>query len=181
MSNFDKIIHADGVDQQSRLFPALREGYFNVDEMSFEDLVELSVDFASSLSYYNKELRKVGDWRSFLTSNEIVIMALIINKDIKQLINEVRKSLKKSESLSLRLIFELVVESDKWLTDLRRSRSTPCQELTAAIERVIRNTMAVAVHDIGRINFNLAVGNVFSLKNLYQNRILDPNWGGSRF
>ena len=92
MSNFDTIIHADGVDQRNRLFPALREGYFNVDEMSFEDLVELSVDFASNLSFYNKELRKVGDWRSFLTSNEIVIMALIINKDIKQPINEIRKS-----------------------------------------------------------------------------------------
>ena len=159
MSNFDTIIHADGVDQKNRLFPALREGYFNVDEMSFEDLVELSVDFASNLSFYNKELRKVGDWRSFLTSNEIVIMALIINKDIKQPINEIRKSLKESESLSLRLAFKLVVEIDKWLTDLRRSRSTPGQELTAVIERVIRNTMTVSVHDIGRINFNLAPEN----------------------
>ena len=72
MSNFDTIIHADGVDQQNRLFSALREGYFNVDEMSFEDLVELSVDFASNLSFYNKELRKVGDWRSFLTSLSLI-------------------------------------------------------------------------------------------------------------
>ena len=56
MSNFDTIIHADGVDRQNRLIPALREGYFNVDEMSFEDLVELSVDFASNLSYYNLSL-----------------------------------------------------------------------------------------------------------------------------
>ena len=159
MSNFDTIIHADGVDQQNRLFPALREGYFNVDEMSFEDLVELSVDFASNLSYYNKELRKVGDWRSFLTSNEIVIMALIINKDIKQQINAIRRSLKESESLSLRLVFKVVAEIDKWLTDLRRSRSIPGQELTVEIERVIRNTMAVAAHDIGRINFSLALGN----------------------
>ena len=159
MSNFDTIIHADGVDRQNRLIPALREGYFNVDEMSFEDLVELSVDFASNLSYYNKDLRIVGDWGPFLTSNEIVIMALILNKNIKQSINQIRKSLKESESLSLRLIFKFVVEIDKWLTDLRRSRSTPGQELTSAIERVIRNTMSVAVHDLGRINFNLAPEN----------------------
>ena len=159
MSSFDKIIHADGVDRQNRLIPALREGYFNVDEMSFEDLVELSVDFASNLSYYNKDLKIVGDWGPFLTSNEIVIMALIINKNIKQSINQIRKGLKESESLSLRLIFKFVVEIDKWLTDLRRSRSTPGQELTSAIERVIRNTMSVAVHDIGRINFNLALEN----------------------
>ena len=125
MSNFDTIIHADGVDQQNRLFPALREGYFNVDEMSFEDLVELSVDFASSLSYYNKELRKVGDWRSFLTSNEIVIMALIINKDIKQQINAIRRSLKESESLSLRLVFKVVAEIDKWLTCLLYTSPSP--------------------------------------------------------
>ena len=107
----------------------------------------------------NKDLRIVGDWGPFLTSNEIVIMALILNKNIKQSINQIRKSLKESGKPFLRLIFKFVVEIDKWLTDLRRSRSTPGQELTSAIERVIRNTMSVAVHDIGRINFNLALEN----------------------
>tara|TARA_B100001250_G_scaffold71778_1_gene58088 strand:+ start:2393 stop:6508 length:4116 start_codon:yes stop_codon:yes gene_type:complete len=151
MSELNKAVNTDGIDRKDRLLPALQEGYFNVDEMSFEDLVEISVDFASHLTYYNKDLKAVGNWSSFLASNEIVIMALIINKDFEKLGNEFRNHLKDSEALSLKTIFKLIVEVNAWLEDLRRSNSVPAQELTAAFERIILNGLLENLHNLGMI------------------------------
>ena len=89
-SHFDKDRTLNGVEQDQRLLPALEESYFNVDEMSFEDLLTLSVEFASSLTYYNASLKPAGDWKSFLASNEIVIMACIINKNIDEMRRQVQ-------------------------------------------------------------------------------------------
>jgi len=84
----------NGVRQNERLLPALEEGYFNVDEMSFEDLLTASVEFASSLTYYNSNLQPSGDWKAFLASNEIIIMACIINKNV----DELRRSVQPQQS-----------------------------------------------------------------------------------
>ena len=50
MSTTGSLINFKGAAQEQRLLPALVEGYFSVDEMSFEDLLTVSVEFASSLT-----------------------------------------------------------------------------------------------------------------------------------
>ncbi|MFT5321961.1 MAG: hypothetical protein ACI934_002123, partial [Pseudohongiellaceae bacterium] len=146
-SNNSKII--SGVEQDQRLLPALEEGYFNVDEMSFEDLLSASVEFASSLNYYNANLQVSGDWRSFLASNEIAIMALIINKDVEMLRKKfLTPGNKQLEALTFMLI-ELLMEFDRWLVDLKRSSSFPARELSAKFELVIHGPLIEEAHNLG--------------------------------
>jgi hypothetical protein len=125
MSNSIDIKTLNGVEQNARLLPALEQGYFNVDEMSFEDLLTASVDFASSLTYYNSSLQPSGDWKSFLAANEIVIMAGIINKDVDELRKRLQLPANQNAAILLGFVFDAVSELDGWLKDLARSNSAP--------------------------------------------------------
>lgn len=138
----------NGVEQNQRLLPALEDGYFNVDEMSFEDLLSLSVEFASSLTFYNSELKPTGDWKAFLASNEIVIMASIINKDVDAMRRFVQSPDNRDPSILSKAIFELVLDFDKWIFDLQRSSSDPAHELVLKLNSIIRSTLREELHTI---------------------------------
>lgn len=141
MTGSGKLQSLEGVDQSRRLLPALAEGYFNVDEMTFEDLITASVEFAAQLKYYNTSNQASGDWRSFLAANEIVIMALIINKDSDALRREFNDKQASSPRQRAEFILGLIAEIDGWLSDLRRSDSAPARDLSAKLEIIIRNTL----------------------------------------
>jgi hypothetical protein len=48
----DEVIK-DGTSQEDRTMPALDEGYINVDEMSFSDLLAMAADYARILKFYD--------------------------------------------------------------------------------------------------------------------------------
>lgn len=130
-----------GTDQRQRMLPALEEGYFNVDEMSFEDLVSASVEFAAQLKYYNSSCLPSGDWRDFLATNEIVIMALIISKDLAVIRDRFRDQSNTRPEILSSLLADLVSELNTWLLDLQRSNSQPARELVTRFEGLIRNSL----------------------------------------
>lgn len=148
-SHFDKDRTLNGVEQDQRLLPALEESYFNVDEMSFEDLLTLSVEFASSLTYYNASLKPAGDWKSFLASNEIVIMACIINKNIDEMRRQVQMPENRGALALSRIVVEAIRELDRWLGDLQRSSSAPAKELVVKLNSIIRSSLLEELHNIG--------------------------------
>ncbi len=148
ISNYNRAQIRNGVEQNQRLLPALEEGYFNVDEMSFEDLLTLSVEFASSLTFYNSELQPSGDWKAFLASNEIVIMANIINKDVDAMRRFIQTPENRQAAILSKTIFELVLEFDKWIVDLQRSNSDPAHELVLKLNSMIRSTLREELHTI---------------------------------
>lgn len=136
-----KITALPGVDQSERLPLALEEGYFNVDEMTFEDLISASVEFAGELKFYNSNYQVSGDWREFLAANEIVIMALIINKDTNSLRDRFRYARNSSPITLINMLGELVAELDKWLADLARSSSEPARSLVTRIENTVEASL----------------------------------------
>lgn len=73
-----KLIIRDGTSQDDRLLPALREGYINVDEMRFEDLLSMASEYAGLLKYPDSANRPAGDWRAFFESDEACILASIL-------------------------------------------------------------------------------------------------------
>ncbi|MFT4861924.1 MAG: hypothetical protein ACI95C_001136 [Pseudohongiellaceae bacterium] len=146
MSNSIDIKTLNGVEQNARLLPALEQGYFNVDEMSFEDLLTASVDFASSLTYYNSSLQPSGDWKSFLAANEIVIMAGIINKDVDELRKRLQLPANQNAAILLGFVFDAVSELDGWLKDLARSNSAPAEELASHLRMTIRSSLLLETH-----------------------------------
>lgn len=151
MSNSIDIKTLNGVEQNARLLPALEPGYFNVDEMSFEDLLTASVEFASSLTYYNSSLQPSGDWKSFLAANEIVIMAGIINKDVDELRKRLQLPANQNAAALLGFVFDAISELDGWLKDLARSNSAPAEELASHIRMTIRGSLRLESHRAGAV------------------------------
>lgn len=149
MSTTGSSIDFKGAEQEQRLLPALVEGYFSVDEMSFEDLLTVSVEFASSLTYYNTNLQPSGDWKTFLASNEIVIMATVINKDIDSLRKDLRSQKGQDIDGLVNLISSVVFELNVWLVDLSRSDSFPAKDLASQLKGMIRSTLREELHNIG--------------------------------
>ena len=43
----------DGTDRTERVAPALQVGYFNVDELVFEELLAMAAGFAAQIRFYN--------------------------------------------------------------------------------------------------------------------------------
>ena len=178
MSTTGSLINFKGAAQEQRLLPALVEGYFSVDEMSFEDLLTVSVEFASSLTYYNTNLQPSGDWKTFLATNEIVIMASIINKNIDNLRKDPR--LQKGQDIVglVNFVSSVVFELNAWLVDLNRSDSFPAKDLASQLKGMIRSTLRQELHNIGVTTQHLREENTEIPEINYEN--LSDVWGVSK-
>ncbi len=80
----------DGTSQEERLLPALKEGYFDVDELGFEDLFAMAAEYAGLIEYRNVENLPEGSWRSFFESDEAGILASLMAIDSKKLHSDSR-------------------------------------------------------------------------------------------
>ena len=78
----------DGTGQSSRFPSALQNGYFNVDEMAFEELLAMSAEYASALRFHNLKNEPDGSWADLFTADEAVIMAKILSTDLSRLESE---------------------------------------------------------------------------------------------
>ena len=83
----------DGTEQRDRLLPALKEGYFDVDDLRFEQLVAMSTRLASKLAFYSLDNKteydphgkNADDWRwaGLFRSDEALVLAQIMSRDIE--------------------------------------------------------------------------------------------------
>ncbi|NNM82261.1 MAG: hypothetical protein HKL98_06660 [Burkholderiales bacterium] len=80
----------DGTSREERLLPALKEGYFDVDELGFEDLFAMAAEYAGLLEYRNLENRPEGSWRTFFESDEAGLLASLMAIDAKKLHSDSR-------------------------------------------------------------------------------------------
>jgi hypothetical protein len=84
----------DGTQQRDRFLPALKEGYFNVDELRFEQLVAMSASLASKLAFYDSDNKTEFDpdgpdsenvnktsWAGLFHNDEALLLAQIVNCD----------------------------------------------------------------------------------------------------
>lgn len=65
------------------MLPALREDYFRVDEMRFEQLLSLSSGFARLLDYYNSDLQPDGDWSALFESDDAALLSTLLATRLK--------------------------------------------------------------------------------------------------
>ena len=76
------LIIRDGADQNHRFPSPLENGYFNVEEFTFEHFAGMGADLSKSLGYYNIENQAAGSWESLFSSDEAIIFAMILNFDL---------------------------------------------------------------------------------------------------
>jgi len=121
----EKIKHIkDGTSQNKRDLPALKENYFNVNEMKFEDLIAYAVDFSKYVNYYNINNEINGSWEKFFYVDEAVILALIIQIDTvgieKEFLQASRFSFSEKENYNIivELIYDLILQINNWFFEL---------------------------------------------------------------
>jgi hypothetical protein len=83
----------DGTEQRDRLLPVLKEGYFDVEELQFEQFVAMSASLASKLAYYDLDNKTEYDapgnnadswsWAGLFRSDEALVLAQIINRNLE--------------------------------------------------------------------------------------------------
>ena len=74
----------DGTDQAARVSPALQAGYFNVDELIFEELLAMAAAFAAQFKFYPLNNEPGGSWEELFSADEAVVMAMLLSTDLKR-------------------------------------------------------------------------------------------------
>ena len=138
----------DGTSQTDRIVPALAEGYFNVDEMVFEDLLAMAVDHARNLRFFNPENEPDGNWEAFFSSDEAVIIAMILTTDLRMMESDFFSAIDRNISLfgddyDLHDLpsYELATKIDFWFNQLRSSTGDVAENLTKRIWEIIDGTL----------------------------------------
>ena len=146
----------DGTSQEDRIMPALKEGYINVDEMSFEDLLAMAADYARILKFYDfdsKGIRPSGDWEPLFVYDEAVIMAMILATDLSKIESDFFRFLTEMGRGDYDLNdipnYYLARKINSWYSQLKTSVSVTGRNLGDKIEDVIEEKLRKELHFLG--------------------------------
>ena len=141
----------DGTAQQDRQSAALLPGYFNVDELSFENLLAMGAEFASIIKYYNLNNETDGDWGGLFRADEAVIMASILSTDLERLESDFQRISSSKPDKLPRFMLDLATRINDWFTSLSSCENSPGELLANKIATIISEKLASELHKLYRI------------------------------
>jgi hypothetical protein len=147
-----KLMIRDGTSQDDRLLPALRDGYFNVDEMRFEDLLSLAVEYAGLLKYHDASNQPDGSWREFFEADEASLLASILATNVHGVEAEFSAFIRDSGAtlsqwrdsgvgVEAMPAFRLALKIDSWLLGLGKLSSVAAARTRENIRELIEKTL----------------------------------------
>lgn len=151
MMEWSEIKISDGTDQENRLAAALRPGYINVDELSFEALLALATEFASKVNFYNLRNELDGDWAALFTADEAVIMAMIMSADLKRLEAEFLRRHTATLEILADYVLQRIETINFWFSKLSRVEHWAGDSLREKIAVVIEEKLVTELHNFGVI------------------------------
>lgn len=154
-----KLTIKDGTSQEERLQSALREGYINVDEMRFEDLLSMAAEYAGLLKYPDFANRPAGDWRGFFESDEISILASIVATNANSIeadflrfnsgaATRLAQSRDGGASIDMLPTMELIRKIDSWFVQLGKLSSVAATRAREKIADIIENTLKAELRQL---------------------------------
>ena len=86
MTSWPNVYIPDGTEQGSRIPSALEANYFNVDEMTPEELLAMGAEFASALRFINFKNEKDGTWADLFLADEaagehVAVAGAVLQRD----------------------------------------------------------------------------------------------------
>lgn len=141
----------DGTGQKDRMPAAFTPDYFNVDEMSFENLLAMGAELASQIKYYNLGNRQDGDWGELFYADEAVIIATILSTDLGRLESEFRAISYNQPDVLANYLLRLAARIDTWFRRLSANEHGPGELYAHKIETLIGDKLAPELHNLGRI------------------------------
>ena len=151
MTDWTRLLITDATGQDERFPDALRNGYFNVDEMSYEALLAMSTEFAASLRFYNLNNQPDGSWDTLFTNDEAVIMATILALDIKKEETAFLALLRnEAHDEALRFILKQAGRVNTWYQRLTAAGQHSGSALSWKLAELIKERLAGDLHEIGK-------------------------------
>ena len=151
MSDWSGITIIDGTDQQSRSVPALEPGYFDVDELMFEELLAMGADYASAINFFNLKNEVHGTWAEMFSADEAVVMSMIVSTNLQRLESRfISVSYGRLEDF-VRFMLDLACRIDFWFTRLDACQHKSGKALAQKIATIIEKKLAVELHNVGSI------------------------------
>ncbi len=151
VSNWQALMTGDGPDQEQRFPAALAPGYFNVDELGFEQLLALSAELAAVLRFHDMENRANGNWAELFMGDEAVIMALMLSKDLDRTELDYLRHRGLDVAEQVLALFNLAAEINRWQQRLSLSGHESGLALSAKIATMIGERLADNLHDVGSV------------------------------
>ena len=165
----------DGASQTSRLPTALRDGYVNVDEMTFEELMAMSMEFAGGLHFHDVRNHPDGNWADLFTTDSTVVMAKIQSLDLRRLESEFLQWIDTGPQAMAEGVYRLATEMDTWFTTLHTAEQESGRALSWKIAELIQQRLASELHNVGncmqRLNTRQSTNATLDFSRL------DPIWG----
>ncbi|MDI3464965.1 MAG: hypothetical protein OJF50_003786 [Nitrospira sp.] len=133
---------SDGLGQDTRFLAALKEGYFHVDERTFESLLAMSAEFASNLNFFNLHNERDGNWSQLFNSDATATMAHILSTDLRRWESEFLERSELSVEGAAAYIVGMARHIDTWFTCLNAVDDEPGKALGAQISQLIGMRLA---------------------------------------
>lgn len=136
----------DGMSQERRHLAALEEGYFNVDEMRFEQLLTQTQDYARLMKFHSTDPRNPKTDSPLFAQDELVVMAQILSVDLQDLEARFTQRLRRELGNHQWVIDEtrnpasplgLIRLLDNWLNLLKYPQSSAGENLYSLLESII--------------------------------------------
>jgi len=147
----------DGTAQQDRQSAALLPDYFGVDELSFENLLAMGAEFASSIKYYNFNNEIDGDWGELFRADEAVVMASILSTDLERIESDFQRISSSNPDKLPRFMLDLAAKINDWFTSLSACENNPGELLAHKMATIISEKLASELHKLYRISHHAEV------------------------
>lgn len=137
----------DGMSQQRRFLPALQPGYFNLDEMSLEQLLTQMQDYARLVNMPGVEFPAQELDPVLFARDEIIVMAQILALDTRELERRFKARMQQelndlewavTEARNPASVAGLACLIDRWWNLLRHAQSAAGEAMYGLLESVIR-------------------------------------------
>lgn len=155
----DTAVRRDGTSQDDRRTPALEEGFVWVDERRPEELLAMAVEHARLLTFYNAHNEPDGDWEVFVTSDEAIVMAMILTTAPEHLATAVTPfatalqrpaGLERAGGVATLPTYVLAQHIDWWYTTLQTNDSEAGRSLWQKLDEVIYEKLGPELVALGR-------------------------------
>lgn len=144
-----------------------------MDEMRFEDLLSMASEYAGLLQYVDSDNQPAGDWREFLESDELCILAAIlatnthlVEADFFRFLRNIDATLAEG-SVNIEIIPTLIFirKIDSWLIQLGKLSNVAATRAQDKISDVIENTLR---GELGKLRIFLQLHNVEGAELFFQ-------------
>ncbi|MEN8178873.1 MAG: hypothetical protein ABFS39_09645 [Pseudomonadota bacterium] len=148
----------DGADQTDRIVPALQADYFNIDELLFEELLAMTAEFAAQFRFYNLKNEVNGNWAELFTTDEAVIMAMILSTDLKRAESDFMLHTRGSIERLARFVMQWAHKINFWLDKLNNVQHRSGMPLGQKIRALVKEKLSIELHAVSTVIEQLELG-----------------------